>query len=419
MILTQYSGAILGPFAVILGHIMNWIYVFLDNVFNIQNIGLCIILFTIIIYLFLLPLTIRQQKFSRLQQKMQPELNEIKKKYKNKKDQASMLAMNEETKVIYQKYGVSPAGSCIQILIQMPILLALYRVISNIPAYVGSVKSEFTNVIDGIVGTSGYQDAMNKFIEKVNLKTVRLNFEGTDEQAKNSIIDVLYALPSTAWNDLKDLFPSLTNVVNDLEVALSHLNNLFGVNIANAPSALVQTGWSTKDYLLIFGALMIPILSGATQMLNLRLAPTVANNSEMGDTMASSMKTMNVLMPLMSLVFAFNLPVGMGIYWIAGAVIRSIQQIVINRHIDKINLDDIIKKNQEKAKQKRKKKGISENYISSAAHINTRKLSDKAKISENASSKSQEVVNYSKNAKPGSLSAKANMVREYNERKNK
>ena len=85
-ILTQYTGAFIGPVAKLLGYVMNWIYVFLDSVFHIQNIGLCIIIFTIIIYLCLLPLTIKQQKFSKLTQKMQPELQAVQKKYKGKKE---------------------------------------------------------------------------------------------------------------------------------------------------------------------------------------------------------------------------------------------------------------------------------------------------------------------------------------------
>ena len=142
-ILTQYTGMFIGPIAKLLGYIMNWIYMFLNGVFHVQNIGLCIIIFTVIMYLILLPLTIRQQKFSKLSAKVQPEIQAIQKKYKGKKDQASMMAMNEETQMIYQKYGISLSGSCVQLAIQMPILLALYRVIYNIPAYVGGIKEYF------------------------------------------------------------------------------------------------------------------------------------------------------------------------------------------------------------------------------------------------------------------------------------
>ncbi len=430
IILTQYTGKFIGPVAKLLGYLMNWIYMFLD-LLNIQNIGLCIILFTLVIYLCLLPLTIKQQKSSKLQQRLQPELQEIQKKYKNRKDQASMMAMNEETQALYQKYGISMTGSCVQLIIQMPILFALYRVIYNIPAYVHGVKEQFTPVVDGIMGLKDYQDTLTNFVSDIGFRGASLNFTGTPEQAANSIIDVLYKMPTSAWGTLRETFSNLDGVIDTLEANLNHLNNFLGINIANSPMEIIRTGWSAGQYLIVFGAILVPVLSAVTQWLNYKLMPTAAatSNKDNGasDTMAGSMKMMNTMMPLMSFVMVFSLPVGMGIYWIAGAVIRSIQQVVINKHIENLDLDKVIAKNQEKAKKKRAKKGIPENQISSAARMNTRSLKDKASISnagtDNTKNNKKEnyntPVNYSKDAKPGSLAAKANMVKEFNERNNK
>ena len=431
IILTQYTGKFIGPVAKLLGYLMNWIYMFLD-LLHIQNIGLCIILFTLVIYLCLLPLTIKQQKSSKLQQRLQPELQEIQKKYKNKKDQASMMAMNEETQALYKKYGVSMTGSCVQLIIQMPILFALYRVIANVPAYVTGVKEQFMPVVNGIMGLDGYQDTMTTFLSDIGLRTVSLNFSGTDTQAANSIIDVLYKMPTSSWTTLRETFSGLGGVIDTLEVNLNHLNNFLGINISNSPMEIIKTGWAAGKYLLVFGAILVPILSAVTQWLNYKLMPTAAtpsNNDKNGtaDSMASSMKMMNTMMPLMSFVMVFSLPVGMGIYWIVGAVIRSVQQVVINKHIENLDLDKVIEKNMEKAKKKRAKKGIPENQISSVARMNTRSLKDKATITSDGSDKRQNKkaenyqtpVNYSKDAKPGSLAAKANMVKEFNERNNK
>ena len=150
VILTQNDGVILGPIAKLLGIIMNGIFIMLDKI-GIPNIGLAIILFTIVIYLILMPLTIRQQKFSKLSAKMNPEIQAIQAKYKGKKDNESMMRMNEETKAVYAKYGTSPTGSCLQLIIQMPILFALYRVIDNIPAYVTKVKEGFSPFVDEFI----------------------------------------------------------------------------------------------------------------------------------------------------------------------------------------------------------------------------------------------------------------------------
>ena len=102
ILLTQDDGMIIGPVAKLLGYIMEGIFFILDKI-GIPNIGLAIILFTIVIYLLLMPLTIKQQKFSKLSAKMNPELQAIQAKYKNKKDNESMMRMNEETQAVYAK----------------------------------------------------------------------------------------------------------------------------------------------------------------------------------------------------------------------------------------------------------------------------------------------------------------------------
>ena len=103
IMLTAYSGAILGPIAKFLGWVMDGIYTAMYNLFGIESVILSIAIITIIIYMCLLPLTIKQQKFSKLSQKMQPEMQAIQNKYKNRRDQESMAAMNEETSLLYQK----------------------------------------------------------------------------------------------------------------------------------------------------------------------------------------------------------------------------------------------------------------------------------------------------------------------------
>lgn len=417
IILTQYSGKILGPIARVIGYIMNSLYMFLNDVFGIQNIALCIILFTVIIYMLLLPLTYKQQKFSRLSQEMQPEINAIREKYKNKKDQASMQKMNEETQMVYQKYGVSPTGSCVQLLINMPIILAMYQVIRNIPAYVSSVKEVYTPLVDKIMGIDGYQDIMTSFLKESGVSTVKLNFESATTTV-NSIIDVLYVLPTHGWEVLKDSFSSLTDVISSTEATMSHLNNFFGINIANSPMNLIGTGWGDKNFLLIIGAILIPLASYFSQVLNIKLMPTSNTAGGDNDAMARQMKTMNTIMPLFSLFMVFSLPVGLGIYWISGSLIRSVQQVVLNRHMKNLDLEAIIEKNKEKAEKKREKQGIYANQIANAAKMNTRKIAEPATDKEKEE-KIRQTEELARTARKGSLLEKANMVKEFNERNNK
>lgn len=424
-----------GPIARLLGFIINGIYMFMDRFLHIENIGLCIIIFTIIVYTCLLPLTIRQQKFSKLSMKMQPELNAIQKKYEGKRDEKSMAAMQEETQMLYQKYGISPTGSCVQMIIQMPILLAMYRCIYNVPAYVNSVKELFTPVVDGITATSGYQDILTNFMEAINLRTVAMNFTGTAEEAYNSVIDMLYRMPTSAWETLKATFSSLSGAIQTLESQLSHINYFLGINIADSPMDIIKASWPLKQYGMLVGAALVPIMSVVTQILSIKFMQystdkqqkenkekkTEKKDDISADAMATSMKMMNTIMPIFSGIMTFTVPVGLGIYWITGPIIRTVQQVIINKHVDKIDLDDLIKKNEEKAKKKRAKKGISENQIYNMAHMNTRKLSDKAtvNVSKDVDAKSEKVFSETHHYKEGSLSAKANLVKEYNEKNNK
>ena len=431
ILLTAYPGSILGPIAKLLGMLMDWIYSGISNITGgrVESVVLSIVIITIIIYMCLLPLTIKQQKFSKLSQKMQPEMQAIQAKYKNKKDQASMMAMQEETQLLYQKYGISPMGSCVQMLIQMPILFALYRVFYNIPAYLSGVKSSFTGLVDSIQQTSGYQNTLVSLMEKYNVVTSSgLNAsnaasklaDASGDTLSNYIIDILYKLPSKGWDALMDgkFFDGIQSVVEKTHDALLHFNYFLGLNISDTPWYIIKSNFTDKPdkwLLFVILALLIPVLSYLTQMLNIKLMPQATNGN---DQMANQMKMMNLMMPLMSLFICFTVPVGLGIYWICSALVRGIQQFFVNRHIENLDLEAVMAKNEEKAKKKREKMGLSEDYIKKAAQIKTKSIDNKANVSVSAGTEEKlaKAAEYKANAKSGSLASKANMVKEFNER---
>lgn len=431
ILLTAYPGSILGPIAKLLGMLMDWIYSGISNITGgrVESVVLSIVIITIIIYMCLLPLTIKQQKFSKLSQKMQPEMQAIQAKYKNKKDQASMMAMQEETQLLYQKYGISPMGSCVQMLIQMPILFALYRVFYNIPAYLSGVKGSFTGLVDSIQQTSGYQDTLVSLMEKYNVVTSSgLNAsnaasklaDASGDTLSNYIIDILYKLPSKGWDALMDgkFFDGIQSAVEKTHDALLHFNYFLGLNISDTPWYIIKSNFTDKPdkwLLFVILALLIPVLSYLTQMLNIKLMPQATNGN---DQVANQMKMMNLMMPLMSLFICFTVPVGLGIYWICSALVRGIQQFFVNRHIENLDLEAVMAKNEEKAKKKREKMGLSEDYIKKAAQIKTKSIDNKANVSVSAGTEEKlaKAAEYKANAKAGSLASKANMVKEFNER---
>lgn len=137
------------------------------------------------------------------------------------------------------------------------------------------------------------------------------------------------------------------------------------------------------------------------------------------------MKTMNMIMPLFSAWICFSLPSGMGLYWVAGSVVRSIQQVVINRHIDKMDFEEIIKKNSVKSAKKIQKMKETQEKMNAYANMNTKNIQKKASFSSGMSEQEKEKAYKNSTekesgikAKPGSMMAKANMVKEYNERNN-
>ncbi len=432
IILTQNSTPIFKYIVWILGKIMDGIFFVIDLV-GIPNIGLAIILFTIVVNLLMMPLTIRQQKFSKLQAKLSPELQAIQAKYKNKKDQDSIMMMNQEQQAVYAKYGVSPTGSCLQLLIQMPILLALYRVIYAMPAYVTKIGNTFRVLADEIIARDGGEFLQNSGVESISNTVAMYGKSMTNGNLSNGIIDVLNKLGSGDLATVAEHY-NLTqlkyggDLILGSDGLINTYNNFLGLNIGDSPMSLIRTAWSAGAIGIVIGAILIPVLSAVTQWINVKLMPQQSNNSNGNDqasTMMQSMKTMNMLMPIMSAWFCFTLPAGMGLYWVAGSVVRSIQQVVINKHIDKMDFDKLIKKNSAKSAKKLEKMKEAQERMNAYASMNTRKIQNRANVSssmseqekEEAMRKATEYYN-SGSVKPGSMMAKANMVRQYNERNN-
>ena len=342
------------------------------------------------------------------------------------------MAMNMETQAVYAKYGVSPSGSCVQLLIQMPILLALYRVIGKIPAYVGKVKDAFFPLVDKLIAEQGSVEFLQTF-RNANMYAKQFENEnfvgGVTSYVQNTFVDVLNTASSAEWASLKDHFSNLSSDIDHTLSLLDQYNNFLGLSMSNSPAFTFSEARAAGSVLMMIAAFSIPVLAAATQWINVKLMPQqdTSTDNEQQNTMMQSMKTMNMIMPIMSAVFCYTLPAGMGLYWVAGAVVRSIQQILINKHIDKMDLDEVIKKNEDKAKKKMEKAGQKADKMAAYASMNTKNagMASKASISSKMTQEEKEELvrksteYYSKNAKPGSMMAKANMVKQYNEKNNK
>ena len=419
----------MGPIGDILGWIMDLLFRF-TSMFGIVNIGLCIILFTLVTKLLMIPLTIKQQKSSKLMAVMQPELTAIQKKYKGKEgDQKAMMMMQTETKAVYEKYGTSMTGGCLPMLIQLPIIFALYRVIYNIPAYVHSVRGYYEMVIANL--PAGFQSNQT-FMELASSSKM---LSGADFTDLNKVIDLLYTFTGKQWDVLVNAFPQVGQAVTEsgdsVVSAIERMQTFFGLNIAYTPMQVIGNFFSHVDGTTVFAliaALAIPLLAGASQWYSSKLM-MATTQSPQGDENpgANMMKSMNVMMPLMSVFFCFTFATGIGHYWVAQSVFTIIQQVGINSYLKKVDIDDLVQKNVEKTNKKRAKRGLPPTRVGNVDEM-MQKMQEKESREESKRmekiAKTKALVEENKNyynadAKAGSLASKANMVAKYNEKHEK
>lgn len=273
-----------------LGKFLHFIY----NTMAFGNYGLAIIIFTLFIKLILLPLTIKQYRSTARMQEVQPMIQEIQKRYKNDKEK-----LNQELLKVYQENKVNPAGGCLPVLLQMPILLSLYWVISKPLHY---MLGKTTEVVQQL-----YAAIPSEFPKIVGNQDITIiNYFNTHKESLSAVADLLK--PS-----------ELINL------------NFFGLNLGLQPtfdtSKIAVLGYQ------FFGLLLIPVLAGLTTYISTKYSMSQTQQSA-DNPMASSMtNSMTMVMPFMTAFFAFNVPAGLGIYWITSNVIQVLQQMYLNKFI--------------------------------------------------------------------------------------
>ena len=405
VILTTDQGAILGPIARLLGVILEALYRVLSYV-GIENTGICIILFTFLVNALMLPMQIKQQKFSKMSAVMNPELMAIQKKYKDKKDQASQQKMSLETQAVYQKYGVSPASGCLPMLITFPILFALYRVIYNIPAYVQPVYDIYSGLAKTLQSEGATVEQLAKMVSTQTYVITNAVKSAKESNAISYFIDVLGQFNSTAWDALIKDFPKLQSAITEVVDKSRHINSFLGLNIADSPS-------------LKSISIIVPILSVITQIVSMRLSMAgMPQNNDTDNPTAASMKTMNNVMPFVSGVMCFMFPIGVGLYWVAGNVFRIFQSLGINFYFSKMDMEAEMAKNVEKTKKKYEKLGIDSNTMQNVAKQRTSNINSKSNNSKGNMASKVNAANNKKNVerkkntkyKEGSIAAYANML---------
>ena len=407
-----YDWPVIKQISWILGQVMNGIYNVMSAI-GIENIGVSIIIFTIIVYTILLPLTIKQQKFSKMTAVMNPEVQKIQKKYAGKKDQVSLQKQQEEINMVYEKYGVKMSSGCLPSLMQIVILFGLYPVVQNIPEYVTKVRNVYEPLVEKIQAVAGYKDILTE----VAGSSASLY----DFSTANGITTALYKFQNSTWEALIDKMPDVENTARTTLQEVGRLNNFLGIDIGSHPWELLKSALAAGAVVGVILAVIIPILAGLTQFISVKLSQmnTTTSSQDSDNPMMNSMKTMTYTMPLISVVFGFTLPAGLGLYWVASAAVRSVQQLAVNRYLKSKSIEDIIEENRKKAQKKREKKGTSAEEINKMATKSTRNVGTASKSKKEIADplkeeKIRQAQESARNAKPGSLTSKAYLVSRYN-----
>lgn len=426
MFLTAQDG-ILGPFAWLLGKLFNLIYNLLAGSDGIANLGLCIIIFTVVVKLVLFPFTIKQQKASKINMMIQPELQKIQKKYSGKKDEKSVMMQQKEMKEVYNKYGTSMTGGCGTTLLQLPFIYALYRVIQNVPAYVPKVYNMYESIASSVMEAKGsdVQSYLSDFVNEGGVSAARYvmkTFEAltnVDVEVKN-VIDVLSKFGvSNLEALLKDLSISdaaITGSVHNIEKVHSFI---LGINISEAP------GWH------LAWPMLIPVSAAVFQWLSMKVGMNNQAPTQENDPSAGMMKTMSYTMPIMSLFLTVSFPAAIGIYWSISALISALTQIGVNFYYDHADMDAILEKQMEIAKIKREKKGDKKSFYEKLMDQSAQLQEEMEKQEALKNNSAKSLKNYvaadtksssntsQKKYKEGSIGAKANIMRDYNNSNNK
>ena len=304
----------IAPFANLFGYILNFIY----NIVN--NYGLAIIIFSILIKIILLPLSIKQQKTMKKTTKIQNKLKEIQFKYKNDPEN-----LNRATMELYKTENMSPFSGCLSGIVQIILLFAVFYLVRSPLTYMkkvdANVINKYTKIIkENDLSTDSAYPEIEVIRELDNIKKLKENnTENIEENTENS------------ENNEEDNNSEKTDLaeINDEELNSLDINmNFLGLNLAQIPTR--SGDWK---------AFIIPVLYVLVSVISLRITnPTPKkkdgeekNSEGEFDPMAQMNKNMNFMFPVMYLAVALIAPLGLALYWLMNSLLMIIERLALNK----------------------------------------------------------------------------------------
>ena len=279
---------------------MSYVMRFFNNIVGNQYL-LALFLFAIFIEIILVPFGIKQQKNSIKQAKLRPKEMAIRKKYAGREDNVTKQKVTQEIQELYQKEGYSPLSGCLPLLIQMPIMIALYYIVLNPLKYICGFS---TNTINQLV------DVVKSFPQYAEAK-----FDST------RTIDLMDAIKEIGPDAFKNIEQYTDFVANKGEFPKLDIFGGF-LNLAQTPS-ITSPSW----------LLLVPVLTFVVYFFSSKLTrkltyqPTTADDPATG----CSNKMMDWMMPLMSVYICFIVPAAVGVYWIFKSIIGVLKQLILKK----------------------------------------------------------------------------------------
>ena len=304
----------IAPFANLFGYILNFIY----NVVN--NYGLAIIIFSILIKLLMLPISIKQQKTMKKTTKIQNKMKEIQFKYKNDPEN-----LNRATMELYKSENMSPFSGCFSAIVQIILLFAVFYLVRSPLTYMKKVDSEviskYTTIMqqNELTTNSAYPEIeIIRDIDRIKqLKEQQEQNQNNVEQNNNE-------------NDENNEEKIDVSEIKDDELDALNINMEFlGLNLAQVPTN--TTDWK---------AYIIPILYVLVSIISLRLTNPTKNKKknveddkekEEFDPMLQMNKNMNIMFPIMYLTVALIAPLGLALYWLTNSLLMIIEKLTLNK----------------------------------------------------------------------------------------
>lgn len=314
----------------IFGSILNVIFEGVLMITPVAALAISIIVFTLVVRILLTPLQLSSQRGTRKISKIQPEMNKIQAKYKGRTDQASQLKQSQEMQELYKKYKINPFAGCLPLLIQFPLIMGLFNVLRAPAHYIKHLGAEYAAIAQILIDkVSGYQSLLEPYRSSIEAMT-RMTKTGYDFTNSTQLGRFLSHLTTAQWDQVLGQIqdPTTVNMITSAVELKNKYETFFGLSVVDTPSGLISSQW---------WVILIPIIAGASTYIftKLTMSANGTDPSSQAGSAASMMKTMNIVMPIMTGAFAYTMPIGLAIYWISGNVIMLVQQMIVNKILDK------------------------------------------------------------------------------------